>query len=85
MPLIDDYSTASAGTLAAALAAREVNALELCDAAIERIERLDGPINAVVVRDFDRAREAARGADAALARGDRRPLLGVPRPPREAK
>jgi amidase len=31
-----------------------------------------------VVRDFDRAREAARAADAALARGERRPLLGLP-------
>ena len=29
------------------------------------------------VRDFARAREAARQADAALARGERRPLLGV--------
>ena len=36
------------------------------------------PINAVVVRDFDRARDAARAADAALARGERRPLLGLP-------
>ena len=73
-----DYATATAGGLAAALAARRVSAVELCDAAIERIERLDGPINAVVVRDFDRAREAAKGADAALARGERRPLLGLP-------
>jgi amidase len=32
----------------------------------------------VPVRDFARAREAAREADAALARGERRPLLGVP-------
>ena len=30
------------------------------------------------VRDFTRAREAARQADAALARGERRPLLDVP-------
>ena len=50
----------------------------LCEEAIERIERLDGPINAVVIRDFDRARVAAAEADAALARGERRPLLGVP-------
>jgi amidase len=84
MPLIDDYATASAGTMAAALAAREVSAVELCEAAIEHIERLDGPINAVVVRDFDRARQAAKGADAALARGERRPLLGVPMTVKEA-
>jgi amidase len=53
-------------------------ALELCDQAIARIEALDGPINAVVVRDFERAREQARTADAALARGERRALLGLP-------
>ena len=61
-----------------ALAARKVSALELADEAIARIEARDGPINAVVVRDFDRARDAARQADAALARGERRPLLGLP-------
>lgn len=35
-------------------------------------------MNAVVVRDFDRARTAAAEADRALGRGDPRPLLGVP-------
>jgi amidase len=79
-----DYATASAGGLAAALAARRVSALELADAAIAAIEAGDGPINAVVVRDFDRAREAARAADAALARGERAPLLGVPMTVKEA-
>jgi amidase len=73
-----DYATATAGSLAKALAARQVSAAELCDAAIAAIEAKDGPINAVVVRDFDRAREAAKAADAALASGERRPLLGVP-------
>jgi amidase len=79
---IDGFTTA--GDLVAALAARKVGALELADAAIERIERLDGPINAVVVRDFDRARAAAKAADAALARGERRPLLGLPMTVKEA-
>ena len=32
----------------------------------------------MVVRDFDRARVAADAADAALGRGERRPLLGLP-------
>jgi len=73
-----DYATASAGDLAAALAAGQVSALELFDAAVKTIETKDGPINAVVVRDFDRALAAAKAADAALARGERRPLLGVP-------
>jgi amidase len=68
----------SARETAQALAERRISARELLDHVIARIEALDGPINAVVVRDFDRAREAARAADAALARGERRPLLGVP-------
>lgn len=64
--------------LVAALRAREISAVELLDDAIARIERYDGQINAVVVRDFERARAAAVHADAALGRGERRPLLGVP-------
>ena len=68
----------SAGELAQSLAKKEVSALELTDQFIARIEALDGDLNAVPVRDFARAREAAREADTALARGGRRPLLGVP-------
>jgi amidase len=71
-----DYQTAE--NLVALLQARQVSAIELVDRAIARIEAHDGKLNAVVVRDFDRARAAAAEADRALARGDRRPLLGVP-------
>jgi amidase len=81
---IDDYAAAGAGELAAALASRRVGAVELFEAAVSRIERLDGAINAVVVRDFDRARQAAVAADEALARGESRPLLGVPMTIKEA-
>ncbi|WP_218510005.1 amidase family protein [Variovorax sp. dw_308] len=73
-----DYATATATQLVDALATRQVGALELCDAAIARIEALDGEINAVVVRDFERAREQARAADVALGKGARGALLGVP-------
>ncbi len=52
--------------------------MEACDAAIDRIEARDGPINAVVVRDFDRARTAARSIDIPRRAGDPRALLGVP-------
>jgi amidase len=68
----------TAGDLVEALARRQLSSRELVDAAIERIEALDGKINAVVVRDFERARVAADAADAALTKGERRPLLGVP-------
>ena len=74
----------SAADLVAALAARQVSSLELVDASIRRIETLDPRINAVVARDFDAARGAARAADAALGRGDRRPLLGLPMTVKEA-
>src|SRR5207248_2696052 len=57
---------------------------ELLEQSIERIEAHDRSINAVVVRDFDHARQDAAAADAALARGERRPLLGIPMTVKEA-
>jgi amidase len=70
--------------LAAALAGGQVSAIELTNQAIARIEALDPKLNAVVVRDFEHARDAAKEADAALARGERKPLLGVPMTVKEA-
>jgi amidase len=69
---------------AAAIAAGETSARAECEAAIARIEALDGAINAVVVRDFERALAAADRADAAVKRGERGPLLGVPMTVKEA-
>lgn len=69
---------------AAAIRAGTTTARAETDAAIKRIERLDGAINAVVVRDFDRARTAADAADARLADGDAAPLFGVPMTVKEA-
>src|SRR3954469_19581134 len=68
----------TAGDLVKMLADRQVSSRELVDSAISRIEALDPKINAVVVRDFDRARAAADAADPAPAKGERRALLGVP-------
>ena len=64
------WSFKTAVELSAALAAKKVSAVELAQDAIGRIERHDGKINAICVRDFDRGLEAARAADAALARGE---------------
>ena len=71
-----DYLTAT--ELVGLLAARKVSSVELLERAITRIEATDSHINAVVVRDFERAHTAAKAADAALARGERAPLLGLP-------
>ena len=73
-----EWSYKSAVELSAALTAKKVSAVELTQDAIDRIERHDGKVNAICVRDFDRALSAARDADAALARGERKPLLGLP-------
>lgn len=62
----------------AAIRAGATTALAETEAAIARIEAGDGPINAVIVRDFDRARDQARAADQRLADGDPAPLLGLP-------
>ena len=62
--------------LAAQIRAGDLSPLEAVDAAIARIEALDGPINAVVVRDFDRARDAAKALG--KPQGEDRPLFGVP-------
>ena len=72
------WSFMTAVDLSAALAAKKVSAVELAQDAIGRIERHDKKINAVCVRDFERGLAAARAADTALARGDKKPLLGIP-------
>ncbi|MYA25264.1 MAG: amidase [Acidimicrobiales bacterium] len=75
----DDFAYATTMETAAAIAAGDVSSRELLDAALARVERLDGPINAVVALDAERARAAADAADAAVARGDELgPLHGVP-------
>ncbi len=68
----------TAAQLAAGLKKKAFSAQELCRAAIERIEALDPQINAVVVRDFERAHTEARLADEALARGEQKALTGIP-------
>lgn len=68
----------SATWLARAIAAREVSSLEAVEACLARIEAVNPRINAVV-RLADDARDRARAADEALARGEIvGPLHGVP-------
>ena len=72
---MDELAFSTATELAKRIRDKQVGSLELTDYFIARIERLDGTLNAVVVRDFERAREAARRADADSGAG---PLHGVP-------
>jgi len=73
-----EWSFQPAEELVAALRAGAVTSVELTDEAIARVERDDGVVNAICVPDFDRARAAAHRADQARARGEDRPLLGIP-------
>jgi amidase len=68
----DDLRWLDATGSAELVAGGQVSPAELVDAAIERIEKLDPPINAVIHRRFDRARGEAR---AELPDG---PFRGVP-------
>lgn len=68
-----DLALLDATAQAELVASGECAPSELVEAAIERIERVDPRINAVVTRLFDRAREEA--ASSALPRG---PFRGVP-------
>ena len=69
----------SASEIARCVASGDISAAEVVDAHIQRIEEIDGQLNAVVIRRFDEARAAAAAADDARRRGDRLgPLHGVP-------
>jgi len=59
--------------------AGEISALEAADFYIARIEAFDDAVNAVVVRDFERARARAKALDRLRKKLDRVPVLyGVP-------
>ncbi|MEQ8281782.1 MAG: amidase [Parvibaculum sp.] len=74
-----DLHFRSASDLGRMIRRREVSSAELTEHFIARIEKHDPKINAVVARDFDGARKAAKAADAALARGEVKGALhGLP-------
>ncbi len=66
-------------SIAAAIKARRLEAREVLEFFIARVERYNPGLNAVVAFDFERARARARAADQAAQRGeDWGPLHGVP-------
>jgi amidase len=74
-----DLESGSATQLLAALRARTVNSRELLEAHLDRITDLNPALNAVVTLDVERARQAAKDADQATARGlDIGALHGLP-------
>ncbi|MER9600608.1 amidase [Mesorhizobium sp. M0239] len=65
--------------LATAIAARKISAVEALDAHLAQIDAHNDAVNAVISLDREGARECAKKADAAQARGEALgPLHGVP-------
>jgi len=64
--------------LAAALAARKVSSVELTRSYIERIARHNAALNAFITVDEEKSLAQARASDERIARGDAKPLTGIP-------
>jgi amidase len=76
----DDTRWLDATDHAELISTREATSTELVDASIERIERLDGVLNAVTMRWFERARHQAAAFDELPLESAQRtaPFAGVP-------
>ncbi|GAB4343348.1 MAG: amidase [Candidatus Abyssubacteria bacterium] len=72
MPKPDEFAHLDATAQAELVRTKQVTPIELVDSAIERIERLNPKLNAVVTPMFEQARDAAKGK---LPNG---PFKGVP-------
>lgn len=75
----DEIALEPATNLAARIRAREVSSRELLQMLLDRVDRINPEVNAVVTLDADRAMEAASKADDQVtAGGDLGPLHGLP-------
>ena len=73
----EEYRARDAVGLAGLVRSGKVTAREVLEAAIAEIERLDPALNAVVIRNYEKAREDADAVDR------RAPLAGVPFPAKD--
>ncbi|HLH46849.1 MAG TPA: amidase [Acidimicrobiales bacterium] len=81
--VVRDPAAATALSVAAAIRAKELSPAEVLEACLARVDDLNGRVNAVVWRNDDEARAAARSAADTIARcdpADLPPFYGVPLP-----
>jgi amidase len=78
-PSSNDICLLTAREMAGLLRHRELSAREVVDAHLERVERVNPAVNAIVTVTAERARDEARAADDRLAAGlETGPLHGLP-------
>jgi aspartyl-tRNA(Asn)/glutamyl-tRNA(Gln) amidotransferase subunit A len=76
---MSDLAFTSAAKLARLIAGRTLSPVELVDVVLDRIERAQPVLNALITVTAEEARAAAREAEAAMMHGAvLRPLFGVP-------
>ncbi len=76
---MEEIIYSSATKLAKAIRAKELFSEEVVEAYLQRIEKVNPVLNAIIQLQANEARKQARKADAALARGDLKgPLHGIP-------
>jgi aspartyl-tRNA(Asn)/glutamyl-tRNA(Gln) amidotransferase subunit A len=73
-----DLSTLTVAQARKDLDAKKYSALDLTDAYLENIAKKDGEIHAYLEVWSDSAREEAKKADAMIAKGETKPLTGIP-------
>jgi len=76
---MDSLAFAPALSLASKIRRREISALELLEFYLQRVEKYNPSLNAVILIQREKAQQRAKSADTALARGEVwGPLHGVP-------
>jgi amidase len=76
---LEEIAKCSATQLVKAIKDKKIKSIELIELFMERYNRLNPKINAIVATDFDVALKRAQKADAAMAKGeDWGPLHGLP-------
>ena len=84
-PDMSELAYLSAYELASRIQNKEIGCLEILEHFLDRVERYNASLNAIIEMDAARARVRAKEADAALANGDIwGPLHGVPMTIKEA-
>ena len=69
---------ASLNELSAALAQKKISSAELTQLFLDRTSRLNGALNAFITVDAEKSLAQALAADERIAKGDAKPLTGIP-------